>query len=206
MAKRLVLTTARSDGRRVGRAVGDRTQQVLLLERPMAPLAASSCAPRARRSSLSTTSSVAAWWVAACGHPAQRPAVDDQGHVDDVAVLDRLVALQRELRLGLGAVVEQPFQAPQLALGIRTVSLGDVEVLALDDDPHGSPPDVVILSLGRRSAPSGRLAAPSRAAAERRAMDDVASALARDGQARDARRAGLRERQPHRRQGWRRSW
>ena len=81
---------------------------------------------------------MAAWWLTRLGDAAQRPAVDDQGHVDDVAVLDRLVALDGELRLGVGTVVEQPFEAAELALRIRSVGLGDVEVLALDDDPHRS--------------------------------------------------------------------
>jgi hypothetical protein len=44
--------------------------------------------------------------------------------------------LVRELDDGVGPVVEQPFEPIELALGIGSDAIRDLDILALDDGPH----------------------------------------------------------------------
>ena len=67
---------------------------------------------------------------------AQDPAVDDQGDLGDVGVRGAPVLLVRELDDGIGAVVQEPLEPAELALGVVADPLRDLDVLALDDRPH----------------------------------------------------------------------
>ena len=71
---------------------------------------------------------------------AQRLAVDDQRDLGDVGVRRAAMLLVRELDDGIGAVVEHPLEPPELALRIVADPVRDLDVLALDDRPHASPP------------------------------------------------------------------
>ena len=71
---------------------------------------------------------------------AQRLAVDDQGDLGDVGVRRAPVHLVRELDDGVGLVVEEALEPVELALGVVADPVGDLDVLALDDRPHASPP------------------------------------------------------------------
>src|SRR6476469_7249044 len=128
MAKRLTLTTDGRSGASVGVASSSAT-----LGRP-APLRVSTGRflwSTVRRSSLSMTSSSAAWNVTA-------------------------MALVRQLDERLAAIVEHPLQAPQLCFGVASISSRDLEVLALDDRSHA-----LVDSSGRREGaatyPSSRV-------------------------------------------------
>ena len=45
-----------------------------------------------------------------------------------------------ELDDGVGSIVKQPLETSQLALGVLTDPVRDLDILALDDRPHASPP------------------------------------------------------------------
>ena len=70
------------------------------------------------------------------GGAPDRLAVDDQGHIHDVAALKAPVLLQGELHGGLAAVVQQPLQPAHLLLDVAPVYVADVQVLAFDDGAH----------------------------------------------------------------------
>jgi len=70
------------------------------------------------------------------GCTADRLAVDDEGHVHDMALGEVPVPFQRQLDGGLAAVVKQPLQAAHLLLHITPVLIADIEILALDDRAH----------------------------------------------------------------------
>jgi hypothetical protein len=68
--------------------------------------------------------------------------------------------LDGQLDESIASVVEDPLDARQLALGAASKGLGDLEVLAPDDRPHGTSPRP--LERGRR--PDGDAEAPPRRA------------------------------------------
>ena len=138
IAKRLVLTMRRSR-RGLRRAVGERAQDLLLLlgTRPEAGLrlvvdglALDLVDDLVEGGLVADPDRVAA----------QDPAVDDEGDLGDVRVRGAPVHLVRELDDGVRPVVEQPFEAAELAFRVGTNALRDLHVLALDDGPHASPP------------------------------------------------------------------
>ncbi len=81
----------------------------------------------------------------------QRLAVDDEGDLDDVRDRRAAVLLDRKLDQGVAAIIEEALQPPELALGVPADMVGHVDVLALDDRPHGDLPEAGYLSLGRGS-------------------------------------------------------
>ena len=68
---------------------------------------------------------------------AQDLTVDDERHLGDLGVGGAAVLLARELDHGVRSVVQQPFEPAHLAFGVLPHGLRDVDVLALDDRPHG---------------------------------------------------------------------
>ena len=92
--------------------------------------------------------------------------------------------LVRELDDDVRAVVQQTVQPSQLALGVVTDALGDLDILALDDRPHASPPGAAA-----RARASGVECAPGRPDAPISSIDRAVppSPLARDGDRRHAR-------------------
>ena len=70
----------------------------------------------------------------------ERLAVDHEGDLDDVRNGRAPVLLDGQLDVGVTAVVQDPLQSGQLALGVPPDVVGDVDVLALDDRPHGHLP------------------------------------------------------------------
>ena len=69
--------------------------------------------------------------------PAERRPVDDQRDVDKVRIGRAAVLLHGQLHDRIAAVVQETLDPGQLALGVPADSLGDLDVLALDDRPHG---------------------------------------------------------------------
>ena len=70
----------------------------------------------------------------------QRPAVDDQRHLDDVRVLGASMLLDRQLDERIGPVVEDSLEPPELAFRVAADALWDLDVLTLDDRPHAHLP------------------------------------------------------------------
>ena len=70
----------------------------------------------------------------------ERLAIDDERDIGHVRVGGAAMLLVRELDDDVRAVVQQTVQPSQPALGVVTDPLGDLDVLALDDRPHASPP------------------------------------------------------------------
>jgi len=63
------------------------------------------------------------------------------------------MVLDRELDDGVGPVVEEALDALEASLGIPANPIGDLEVLALDDRPHGRPPRSLWYEARRRAGP-----------------------------------------------------
>ena len=135
IAKRLVLTIWRSGGR-VGRAVRDLAEDLLLLLRPGAD---AGLLLEVDRLPLDLVHhDVQRRLVGGAGRVAlERLAVDDEGDVRDVRVRGAAVRLVRELDDGVRAVIEEPLEAGELALRVLPDPVRDLEVLAPDDRPHG---------------------------------------------------------------------
>jgi hypothetical protein len=68
---------------------------------------------------------------------AQDLTVDGEGNLGDLGIGGAAVLLARELNHGVGSVVQQPFESAHLALRVLSYRFRDVDVLALDDRPHG---------------------------------------------------------------------
>ena len=71
------------------------------------------------------------------GPPTQRLAVDDEGDLGDPRIVRAPVVLHGDLEDGVRPVVEEALQAPHLAFAVLSDGIRDIEVLALDDRPHG---------------------------------------------------------------------
>ena len=74
------------------------------------------------------------------GVAAQGLAVDHERYLDDVGVGRTPMVFDRELDDRVAPVVQQALDALEAALGVLADSIGNLEVLALDDRPHGRPP------------------------------------------------------------------
>jgi hypothetical protein len=70
------------------------------------------------------------------GAPQGAP-VDDQRDLGDVGVRGTAVHLVGELDDGVGPIVQHTFEAAELPCRVLADPLGDLDVLALDDRPHG---------------------------------------------------------------------
>jgi hypothetical protein len=68
---------------------------------------------------------------------AQGLTVDGQRDLGDLRFGGVVVGFARELDHGVRLLVQQSFEAPHLAFGVLSHRLRDVDVLALDDRPHG---------------------------------------------------------------------
>ncbi len=61
------------------------------------------------------------------GVTTQGLAVDDQGHLDDVGIVDAPMLLQGQLHDGVAAVVEQPVDAGEASARRSADAIGDVD-------------------------------------------------------------------------------
>src|SRR4029079_12587087 len=87
----------------------------------------------------------------------ERLPVDHQGDLDDVRVGRAPVLLDGQLDERVAPVVEDPFETGELALRVASDVVGHVDVLALDDRPHWSPPrGEEPLARGSSECPRGR--------------------------------------------------
>ena len=68
-------------------------------------------------------------------------AVDHQRDFDDMRDRGTSMLLHGELDQGVAPVVEEALHPAELALGVPADVVGDVDVLALDDRPHGDLPE-----------------------------------------------------------------
>jgi hypothetical protein len=123
----------------VGRAVGDPTEDGLLLDRASPE---SGLLLEVDRAALDLVDDrVDARLVRRRGGMAtQRPSVDDEGDLDDVRVIVAAVLLERELDDGVAAVVQEPLDPPQALLRVAAHRVANREVLALDDRSHAHLP------------------------------------------------------------------
>ena len=67
----------------------------------------------------------------------QRLSIHDERDLDDVRIVAAAVLLVRQFNDCVGAVIQVTLQAVHLPLGVLPHGIGDIEVLALDDRPHG---------------------------------------------------------------------
>src|SRR6266550_82851 len=135
----------------LGRAVGEPAEQLLLLHVPGANprlLAMVDCAALELVDHLVDAGCV----TDGGGVGPQRPAVDDQRHLDDVRILGAPMLLDGQLDEGIGPVVEDSLEPPELAFRVAADALWDLDVLALDDRPH--------THLPRHRAPSSVAGSP----------------------------------------------
>ena len=68
-------------------------------------------------------------------------AIHDQRDLDDVGVRRAPVVFVGELDDRVRPIVHEPRDVPELSLRVGADSLGDLDVLALDDGSHASPPE-----------------------------------------------------------------